>query len=411
MDDHQITNEHIRLFVEDFCERISRSYNDSIIDLVEDAPTGIVNYNNILLLKKAQKFVRHTDALFNKAISALFVALYRDKGIDAKTQHDRRVRCVFLNRTKEYIHFIPFEQFACFPKVDWFNGVSKASSANTFVVLVEKDSRGENLVQRANDYCPGPPLFHLIEDFVTDEYGEDIWTEMRAAFKQIEGAASRYQWFDLAEVCSDFNKEQFVPLCEKELLTKQYNLDVPYHHFQIIFSNFQKRYQVLLSDDDFARSYFTSEWLFHKQMRKDNLDKTYIVSGYLKSIEQLLSFCLRDMAGEDSIDILNGTSVQIASEDFAKATLGNMQHYIGSFEKRSVFDSRLSNRTIRLLNKQLAQWIKEERNGYFHKDNLSNVENVAQIRDSTYDIYLLLLGSLAVSPYSAAQQDASTQPS
>ena len=399
MKTEQIENEHILHFVADFSERISRSYNDSIISLVDEAPTGIVNYNNILLLKKAQKFVRHTDSIFNKSISALFSSLFNDKGISAFPAHDSRVRCVFLKDTQEYFHFIPFEQFACFPKVDWLKGVSEAKPHNTFIVLVEKDDRGEALVQKANDLCPGPKMFILIEDFVTKQFGVGIWDQVKLAFKQIEQTASRYQWFDLAEVCSDFNKEQFNKDCEQELLGKQYCLDIPEQHLKILVANFQKRYQLLLSNDDFAKSYFTSEWLFHKQMRNDNLDKTYIVAGYLKSIEQLLAHCLKKTAGDGFINLVNGASVQISSEGFARATLGNMQHYIGSLENRAVFDSRISNRTIILLNKQLAQWIKKERNGYFHKDNLSNLEVVSQIRDSTYNIYLLLLGSLSVQTF------------
>ena len=62
METKQISNIHILAFIDEFCEKISRSYNDEIISIVDEAPTGIVNYNNILLLKKAQKFVRHTVA-------------------------------------------------------------------------------------------------------------------------------------------------------------------------------------------------------------------------------------------------------------------------------------------------------------------------------------------------------------
>ena len=392
----QIRNTHILFFIDDFCERISRSYNENIISIVDEMPIGIVNYNNIPLLKKAQKFVRHTDAIFNKSISTLFAALFRENGFEATTPHDRQTRCVYLKDTGEYFHFIPFEQFACFPKVGWYKGLSSASSINTYVVLIENNERGQSLVKKANELCPGPKEFVIIEEFVTEKFSGRVWDEVKESFKQIEKVASRYQWFDLAEICSDYNKEQFNTFCEHELLNKNYSLEIPPQHLQILMANFKKRYQILLSDTDFARSYFTSEWLFNKQMRNDNLDKTYIVSGYLKSIEQLLAYCIKKSAGNDMIEVFNGGQVQISSDQFAKATLGNMQHYIGSFENRDIFDSRLSNRTIQLLNKHLAQWIKKERNGYFHKDNVSRIEIVSQIRDATYNIYLLLLGSMAV---------------
>ena len=44
----------------------------------------------------------------------------------------------------------------------------------------------------------------------------------------------------------------------------------------------------LLGTNDFAKSFITSEWLYEIFKRKKHFDYTVIISGYLKSIEQLL---------------------------------------------------------------------------------------------------------------------------
>lgn len=397
MNEPKITNEHIRFFIDDFVDRISRTYNENILDIVNETPAGIVNYNNILLLKKAQKYVRHTDLIFSKAICALFSSLFRDKWLFVRTPQDSWGKCIYIKETGDYYHFIPLEKFAGFPKVPWFNGIMEVNEKHTYVVLVKKDSKGMALVQKGNDACVNKCHFTLIEDFVSSEFGSQTWIELEFAFHQIEKMSRQFQWFDLAEVCSDCNKTVFNKECEKVLLNKQYHLDIPEAHFRIVLDNFRNdRYCLLLSNEDFAKSYFTSEWLFQKQMKNDYLDKTYIVAGYFKSIEQLLAYCIRLVSGDSLIDIYSGRRVAVSSADFAKATLGNMQHFIGDLSNRELFDSRLSNRTIVLLNKQLAQWIKQERNGYFHRDNIVDAEFIDKIRDATYNMYLLILGSLDV---------------
>ena len=57
-----------------------------------------------------------------------------------------------------------------------------------------------------------------------------------------------------------------------------------------IQSNFTKTglFRVLLGSAEFAESFVTSEWLFHSLEGTEHYDYTSIISGYLKSVEQLL---------------------------------------------------------------------------------------------------------------------------
>ena len=47
-------------------------------------------------------------------------------------------------------------------------------------------------------------------------------------------------------------------------------------------------YKTMIGLNEYAESFITSEWLYHSLKEKSNFDYTSVISGYLKSIEQLL---------------------------------------------------------------------------------------------------------------------------
>ena len=47
-------------------------------------------------------------------------------------------------------------------------------------------------------------------------------------------------------------------------------------------------YKTMIGQNEYAESFITSEWLYHSLKGTENYDLTAIISGYLKSIEQLL---------------------------------------------------------------------------------------------------------------------------
>lgn len=50
----------------------------------------------------------------------------------------------------------------------------------------------------------------------------------------------------------------------------------------------RKLFRSMLGRNEYAESFITSEWLYHSLKEKKNFDYTSVISGYLKSIEQLL---------------------------------------------------------------------------------------------------------------------------
>ena len=72
-------NKHIELFEKDFKEKMSRTYYEDLLYFIPSSPIPFINFNNVVLLKKGQKYIRHTENVFQKCISLCVCSLLRDK--------------------------------------------------------------------------------------------------------------------------------------------------------------------------------------------------------------------------------------------------------------------------------------------------------------------------------------------
>ena len=65
-------NKLIDDFEKDVIERMSRSYYEELLYFTATIPDALINFNDVLLLKKGQKYVSHTNTLFQKSLASLF---------------------------------------------------------------------------------------------------------------------------------------------------------------------------------------------------------------------------------------------------------------------------------------------------------------------------------------------------
>lgn len=191
-----------------------------------------------------------------------------------------------------------------------------------------------------------------------------------------------------------------------------------------------KIYKALLGNESFAESFITSEWLYHSIGGEGNFDYTTIISGYLKSIEQLLKklvmlninnnciiafnknkfkqaykrkIVIYDMPNVDNYD---GINKKTAGEDYIKcpyidfteelkeymdSSLGTFEYFL-RYNSKIFFDPSLSKVICDMINCFRI----ECRNNHFHTDNLHNWETVKSIRENSILLYALLLGSIKV---------------
>lgn len=186
-------------------------------------------------------------------------------------------------------------------------------------------------------------------------------------------------------------------------------------------------YKAMLGNQEFAESFLTSEWLFHSLKELKHFDYTAIISGYLKSVEQLLykivmlnidNNCKISMSGaketfnkakENQITIYkryHDTWTMIPPDrkekykyiDLTSAQVQYMDSSIGTFEYF------LRNNPHILVYPERAKTIAdmvscfriECRNGFFHTHNLSDWKIAEAVRSNAIYLYFILLGGCII---------------
>ena len=100
--------------------------------------------------------------------------------------------------------------------------------------------------------------------------------------------------YKITELCSERVLNRFKEETEHTLRMFDYHALLPegINRSQIakLDNNYlgRNRVKLMVGTGDFAKSFITSEWLYKKYVFSKELDNTYIVAGYLKSVEQLL---------------------------------------------------------------------------------------------------------------------------
>lgn len=199
---------------------------------------------------------------------------------------------------------------------------------------------------------------------------------------------------------------------------REYSISLTDDQLDIIHHNFTERglYRLVTGDSSFADSFISSEWYYGISTATGAIDQTGIVTGYLKSVEQLLFEIIKLYEGRGkriSInhgkqDTFTGTSYSNGNfidlietnEEYMDSTLGSLIRFIrykdtsGHFFNRDVFD--VNEDTIQYLIDTLYSWKDNERNDHLHKDNLYAEEEVVAIRHQVFLLYYLILGSFKI---------------
>lgn len=413
-------SEQLFALIDEFSEKLlfklEKAYSDEIFSLLDNLPKPVVRFNNTEALKRAQMYVRHTNRLFSKQFAQLISDMFTSIGQQSKKQKDSSGDCVENHVLKTRFHFVNLEQLAGFRKdpLSVFSSTKFRSptkdSQDVYVVLVKPNKQVDEYLESVNTQYEGTTYSYTRFDFfIQDHFGDEVLTHMKHTFEDIEQKASYYEWFELAKICTDTNLDEFLTALNDTLASFDYKQLIEDESpgfrekaFEIIRHNFidNNRLSLLTGGNDFAKSFYTSEWLFSMNSKDRLLDKTYIITGYIKSVEQLLSYIVQSNASGHTISVQgrNGlVQVPVGSQESLSATLGNLVHFIKAWSSQDLFEEGIDRNSVNCISSIVQEWIRNERNGYFHKHNVSKNETVAQIRMRTILIHFLLLGSMKVS--------------
>lgn len=155
--------------------------------------------------------------------------------------------------------------------------------------------------------------------------------------------------------------------------------------------------KLFMTDLSFIESLVTSEWLRESLVDCQAIDLTSIGSGYFKASEQLLYYIICLHKDEHrKIKLLHSNKdddlsrVNINKNEYLDFSMGSMANFFKN-------NKDLFNNSIMYSINYIYEYIFEYcdlRNGYFHKDNIHDMNIIDNIRDKTYKLFFLILGSI-----------------
>lgn len=288
--------------------------------------------------------------------------------------------------------------------------VQRCSCPVYLIYLIKDNYQSRNIIARYErtayeKYNTDRFNVKIFEEFLLEQFGNiefELFKKAMISYKDEMHQAVGYQ---VTEILNSHNLKILKNELEQEFLNFEYDRvisnkfqDLNRVNWEKIKNLFlgQKRYRVLLGNSNFATAFLTSEWLVKKYFSLPELDNTFIITGYLKSIEQLLWKIVFYVGQGRQI---HGMTIESNNTQEIDTTLGSLEFFIANYENDDLFDEILGTSThfvMRYLKKQLSMWRIKNRNGYFHKDVLKDREKINIVREETFLLYILILGSLSL---------------
>lgn len=232
---------------------------------------------------------------------------------------------------------------------------------------------------------------HALKWFFIQYFSEQDWSTFKTEYINFTKKMEEYIGMTITKNFSPFNLNKFKRTLKIKLLNYPYqNLlkenikydnkiyTLPKQDLNFIDSNYIQKelYYHLLSDEEYAKSFITAEWLFNSMKNAMAIDLTVIAMGYFKSFEQLLFKIIKQANNKFSED----------------KTIGEMVLYVKR-NKNNLFYDSISPYGKNYFIQSLYKY-KEMRNSYLHKNNIISFKKITDIQNATYNIIYMTLGSL-----------------
>ncbi len=331
--------------------------------------------------------------------------------------------------------------------------IEDCGADEAFIIRTWKHGRSDEWIKRENNHYTEEGLnlkAITIEDFFNEYFGETEFAAFEASVSHYLKDARDITGYQSIKFLSSMNLASQKAFEEKILAEWEYKS----YKYQIIDRSNKKiqnylyldsdvfsdtdlekmvenyiheaRYRSLVGGNEYAESFITSEWLYHSLKGRKNFDFTSVISGYLKSIEQLLyilvmlnvdNSCRISMSGANNIrneakrngivaykQTKNGW-VEVSSDtkgfiyiDLTVDQAKYMDSSIGTFEyfrrkNPHIFENSNLAETVADM---VCCFRTECRNGYFHTHNLTDWDIVEKTRDNAIYLYFVLLGECLI---------------
>lgn len=151
----------------------------------------------------------------------------------------------------------------------------------------------------------------------------------------------------------------------------------------------------MVGEANFAISFITSELNYQIYQMTENLDLTSVVTGYLKSIEQLI-WTIIGLQDQKIFKIRSKprgfVEFSLENESIIDNTLGSLEEVIKHNSWMLVVNYYAKEHLIEAIKQRREKY----RNGYFHKENWQSIQKARNIRNQAIQLYFLILGGSAI---------------
>lgn len=241
-----------------------------------------------------------------------------------------------------------------------------------------------------------------IREFWEQYFGRDEYDLLVAHINAFNEQTMEIIGFNTIVTPTDAALARFRTKTGNMLKSHPYIENIPNNIYEPQIDIWKKNYidrglwRAMIGTSNFAVSFITSEWNYNMYLLTENLDLTSIVSGYLKSVEQLI-WTIIGFQTKNSFKIKakGGGLIEFIAdnENLIDKTLGSLEQVlthnpwmfdVNNYVKQHIVDS-------------IKDWRKKHRNSFFHKHNLQSIDKVREIREQTIQLYFLILGGCTIS--------------
>lgn len=407
-------------------------YEKLVPEIERTLVVGIINDllkmqgNNILLLENQSS--ADPDVYYSKLGLNLPYRDGEEKGW-LNYENSREIwSIIFENKEKEIVALkLSTQNLERFKEDDLLEkyGISRIQ------LISLKDTNPSKKERAISEYkcCSTGELLEIyeLENYFTDMFGSEVWEYY---ISQVKGIVHRVKQEVGFTVNGELNPKNLSYL--KSTLKEIFREKEELNNFSVFvneelrlldffFNN--KIYSALCGDEDFAKSFLTAEHLYRQAIGNSSIDYSIILTGYLKSLEQLLYLLVKktmEISREELwITCSNSTNLNKDNVNFRKKNRIINRKSKGRWQVKLIPECeryfevsmgslvycltdnakawRVSQSNIENIRERLLNYAKKRRNKYFHKENLYDLSEVKEIRNETIKLLVLILGSYSIS--------------
>ena len=379
--------------------------------------------NDFLKIKNVTEYAQKISL---SCLGAIVQNLFREYNLDmtpvtVKVQEDRRspIAFSFVDRTNKLLLLFKEIEECSFWKVkeqepaDVVAAMLEYKADNCAYIYIVKDYAYLQVLGHNDDEAdPGRGYNIFSLKWIFDKYFDsDEYARFTEALDKYVNAVNTYIGYMYVKSLTPSAIVSFKKIVRKQIRDKDYRqlLSIEMHGFALdteAYSSIRKqfieqdKYRLLTGKDDFAESFITAEWLYDSMRKANAIDLTVVGMGYFKAIEQLLYnlICLhknekrmmrKDYSYKELPNYIELNDINIENE-YLDATIGSMANFYK--DNLDMLRRDLRFQTKKYIREAIFVY-KDLRNGYFHKHNIHEWKKIDEIRDMTYYLLFLLLGS------------------